>query len=212
MAYFRSEEMNEELTVSDRHEIFSGIMLGSSDLTAEVINDVCSRYDSGTTAIDDLDSFLETHYRISEILAWENNLDKPCELIEETQAKEGMYGIYQLAKEYTIDFQQLHKNREWDGEFLDVVDDFMKEKLYPLGVDWMQELFNEIEEAPTLETLKLWSNLTQKQKDEFIDYNLETYSDFSFMSDWQDGVPPTREEIIAQLNALFETINGETNG
>jgi len=44
MQIYRSGLLN-TLSVDDRHEVFSGIMLGNSDFTAELLNDVLSNYD-----------------------------------------------------------------------------------------------------------------------------------------------------------------------
>lgn len=45
MAIYRDENFNEEgITPDDRHEIFGGIMLGSSDFNAEEMNQMLSNY------------------------------------------------------------------------------------------------------------------------------------------------------------------------
>lgn len=44
MAYFRDEDKLNELSVDDRIEIFSTIMLGSSDFTKELLDCILSDY------------------------------------------------------------------------------------------------------------------------------------------------------------------------
>jgi len=44
MQFFRNDDKINELTADDRIEIFSSILLGSSDLTKELIDSVLSDY------------------------------------------------------------------------------------------------------------------------------------------------------------------------
>ena len=44
MSFFRDNEKLNELSTDDRIEIFRTILLGSSDLTKELLNDVLSDY------------------------------------------------------------------------------------------------------------------------------------------------------------------------
>lgn len=44
MEFFRNDESLATLTADDRHEVFAGIMLGSSDFTADMLNKVLSDY------------------------------------------------------------------------------------------------------------------------------------------------------------------------
>ena len=45
MNYFRDDEKLQELSVDDRIEIFRTILLGSSDITKDLLNDILSDYD-----------------------------------------------------------------------------------------------------------------------------------------------------------------------
>ena len=44
MAFFRDDEMLQTLSADDRVEIFCQILLGSSDLTKELLDEVLSNY------------------------------------------------------------------------------------------------------------------------------------------------------------------------
>lgn len=44
MAFFRDDEKLNELTVDDRIEIFSSVLLGSSDFSKELLNNILSDY------------------------------------------------------------------------------------------------------------------------------------------------------------------------
>jgi hypothetical protein len=44
MKFFRDEEKLNELTVDDRIEVFKTILLGSSDLTKDLLNEILSDY------------------------------------------------------------------------------------------------------------------------------------------------------------------------
>jgi hypothetical protein len=46
------------------------------------------------------------------------------ELIDKMQGRDG---IYQLAEKYTDIFEQQYKDKEWNGEFYDVVEEFVIE-------------------------------------------------------------------------------------
>ncbi|MDI1306308.1 MAG: hypothetical protein PSX42_15885, partial [bacterium] len=44
MTFFRNEEQSSSLTVDDRIEIFSSILLGESDFTKELLDSILSDY------------------------------------------------------------------------------------------------------------------------------------------------------------------------
>ena len=41
---------------------------------------------------------------------------------------EGRFGLYNLAKDLTFEFELKYLGYEWDGDFFDKLDDFLKEK------------------------------------------------------------------------------------
>lgn len=54
MKFFRDEEKLNELTVDDRIEIFSTVLLGSSDLKKELLDEILSDYCVENLVIIDL--------------------------------------------------------------------------------------------------------------------------------------------------------------
>jgi hypothetical protein len=43
---------------------------------------------------------------------------------------EGIGGLYQLAEDLTDEFESTHEKREWDGEYYDEIEEFLKTKLF----------------------------------------------------------------------------------
>ena len=69
--------------------------------------------------------YLETFYEI--VAAFYSYLDsKILQNIEETQGRGGMW---EFAIKLTDEFQELHNNREWDGEFFDEIENFLIDKI-----------------------------------------------------------------------------------
>lgn len=75
-------------------------------------------------------SYLETFYEIvAEITLYVDfeGLSNRDILI---QGIEGRGGLYELAEKLTDKFENLYKDKEWDGEFFDTIDDFLNKELY----------------------------------------------------------------------------------
>lgn len=68
----------------------------------------------------------ETHFEISAWLALqiENNTD----LAVQVYGNHGRGGFYELAWELTQDFQDLHGDYEWDGDYFEALEDYLKQK------------------------------------------------------------------------------------
>jgi hypothetical protein len=74
-------------------------------------------------------SWQETHFNVVSIIAV--NLSKvfvPASLSNRYLAQ-GIGGMYELAEELTDKFEKLNKGREWDGEFAEEIDEFVKKEL-----------------------------------------------------------------------------------
>ena len=71
-------------------------------------------------------SWQETHYEVVSAITF--YLHNHPEIVIDG----GTGRLYELAEEWTDKFEELNKNREWDGEFFDEIDDFMSEKLETL--------------------------------------------------------------------------------
>lgn len=73
-----------------------------------------------------LTSYLETHFEVVSHL--KIGVEQEGSALAEYYQKTGTGGLYELAKEYTDEFEQKNKGREWDGEFFDEIEAFVKEK------------------------------------------------------------------------------------
>lgn len=82
-------------------------------------------------------SWRQTHYEIVEKITlhinfWLDNdekLEPDNDPIFETKNLEGFTGLWSLAEEWTDEFEILNIGREWDGEFIDEVEEFFKKKV-----------------------------------------------------------------------------------
>lgn len=75
-------------------------------------------------------SWHETHYEIVAEIERISNLDEPFGVVIERQEAQGHCGLYELAQELTDEFEMLFEGKEWDGEFFDEMEKFLKQKLY----------------------------------------------------------------------------------
>lgn len=81
------------------------------------------KYPNGIT------SWKETYYQFS--VAIQNHLDKMPEVnsvVWRRYTGQGLGGMWELAEEFTNEFEQLNKDREWDGEYFDEIDEFFNKK------------------------------------------------------------------------------------
>jgi len=69
--------------------------------------------------------FLETFYEI--VAAFYSN--PTSRRLQDIEENEGRGGMWEYAQKLTEQFQELHKDREWDGEFYDEIDNFLIDKL-----------------------------------------------------------------------------------
>lgn len=71
------------------------------------------------------DCWQETHYEI--VAAFYSYTDSP--VLESLEQHKGRGGMYEFAEELTDEFENLHKDKNWDGEFYDELETFIKNKL-----------------------------------------------------------------------------------
>jgi hypothetical protein len=76
----------------------------------------------------DFASWHQTHYEIVQWIQHELRKDKPSGVIGEDYERHGTPAMYNLAKQWTDKFEELHRGREWDCEFWDEVEAFVKHK------------------------------------------------------------------------------------
>ena len=71
-------------------------------------------------------SYLETYYEI--VAGFYSNPNSP--VLKEIEEGVGRGGLWDFAKELTDEFETIHKDREWDGDYFDELDNFIETKLY----------------------------------------------------------------------------------
>ncbi len=54
---------------------------------------------------------------------------EPPRLLDEILSTEGTGGIYDLCIDLTTEFEKIHEDRVWDGDWLDAVIEFVHEKI-----------------------------------------------------------------------------------
>lgn len=75
------------------------------------------------------DDWVETHFEVVARIAQELEYELYDTPVYRRYSEGGRGGLYELAEELTNEFQELHKDRVWDGEFFDVLEEFLNEKL-----------------------------------------------------------------------------------
>lgn len=73
----------------------------------------------------DLTGYLETHYEVASAIEYELRIHfdgKIHRLVEQN----GMGAKWELAKDITDKFEKLYEGREWDGDWLDTLEDFIQ--------------------------------------------------------------------------------------
>lgn len=69
----------------------------------------------------------ETHFLIVLSLTNDVNNENPG-LALDTCHKDGIGGLMELAYSLTNEFQELYSDVEWDGDYLDMLESFLKDK------------------------------------------------------------------------------------
>lgn len=73
-------------------------------------------------------SWKDTHFEVVSFIAiQQERCVKDC-MIYDVQNAQGTGGIYKLADEWTSEFENENKGREWDGEFFDELEAFLNRK------------------------------------------------------------------------------------
>lgn len=80
-------------------------------------------------------SWQETYFEVVDSLSGILRLDsfqhgsKEFKWLTEEYDNGGRGRMYELAEEWTDEFEKLNEDREWDGQFYDELDEFLKEKI-----------------------------------------------------------------------------------
>ncbi len=77
-------------------------------------------------------SYLETFYEVTSFINNHINFCLEENFIESVIIQrhdiQGTGGLYEIAEEWTDEFEKLNEGREWDGEFFDELEDFCRLK------------------------------------------------------------------------------------
>jgi len=85
---------------------------------------IADRFPNGFT------SWQETHFEIARFISSYD--EDGGGLIGLTAVMQGIGGMYELAEDWTDEFEELNKNRDdWDGEFFDEIESFCNQKNKP---------------------------------------------------------------------------------
>jgi hypothetical protein len=79
-------------------------------------------------------SWAETHHEIVTIINYQLDRDVKIwgqmpSLLDEILSTEGTSGLYDLCIDLTTEFESINEGRVWDGDWLDAVIEFVKEKI-----------------------------------------------------------------------------------
>ena len=77
--------------------------------------------------VNGFDNWHETHYQI--VRAINYNEDIKGTITNNIASESGTGELMRLAETLTNEFEALHKEREWDGEWFDEIDEFLEGKL-----------------------------------------------------------------------------------
>ena len=73
----------------------------------------------------------ETHYEIVQRITIEMHRPVPRGVANQRHEQQGHGGLYELAEELTDKFEFLNKDKEGDGDFFDMIDEFCNKELHP---------------------------------------------------------------------------------
>lgn len=82
----------------------------------------------------DLETYLETHFEVVSYIesymldVGGSAYDDNTSVIIDRHKAQGHKGLYELAKEWTDEFQSIHENTEFDGDWLDTIDEYLANK------------------------------------------------------------------------------------
>jgi hypothetical protein len=79
-----------------------------------------------TTTINDFDSWQETHFEIVSSLVKEY---KNSTVVLKQEELNGTGGLYLLARDLTFEFETLNKDKAWESDYFDELENFLDDKL-----------------------------------------------------------------------------------
>ncbi len=70
-------------------------------------------------------SWIETHHEVVIFITEHLRKENPDDVINRRSSIQGLGGMYELAEEWTDQFETFYKGHEWDGDFLDTIEEFL---------------------------------------------------------------------------------------
>lgn len=126
-----------EKTINTLKELLKAFKThGNSDLNNIPVDTAISMLEN---AIEELNTkfpngftvYIETFHEVVKFIT-EHNTGETVEergtTVYNIQSNEGMWGLTELAKQWTNEFETKNKGREWDGEFIDEIQAFCEDK------------------------------------------------------------------------------------
>lgn len=74
-------------------------------------------------------SWIETYYEVVSRINYIQATNSVSSVIEEIQEHHGRGGLYGLAERLTDEFEEIHRGRQWDGEYIDTIEEFLNRQL-----------------------------------------------------------------------------------
>jgi len=115
-------------SVTDATYFASNVTQAEHNLVASILNQLASKKVKQLLP-NGFRDWVETHHEVvCTIHALITNDTMPTRLLDIID-DEGMGGLYALGIELTTDFCNTYKDREWNGDWIDTIIDFVNEKL-----------------------------------------------------------------------------------
>jgi hypothetical protein len=73
-------------------------------------------------------SWMETHHEVVAFITIQQHECRKGTPIYHRHESQGTGGLYELAEEWTDEFENTYKDTDWDGEFFDTIEEFLQEK------------------------------------------------------------------------------------
>lgn len=74
------------------------------------------------------ENWQETHFEVVNFITTKT-IGTQDNILTKLQSEEGCTSLYDVAKEWTNEFEKLNTGREWDGEFFEEIESFCQNKL-----------------------------------------------------------------------------------
>ena len=70
-------------------------------------------------------SWQETHFEIVSAISYRIHQMQPSSVVWLRNEEQGQGGLYELAEELTDEFENIYQGVEWDGNYMDTIEQFI---------------------------------------------------------------------------------------